>query len=506
MAYTLKLKDILMASAFRRITPDGRCPLILDMGGPAPDLSSYDAKYSWVPQAEFLRELYPQGHKILDPTIYKNDFIQVKEELPDGTSVKHWVEREVARVAVPFQYVIKTQQLIHTTGNDIVLVNSDVSPKVREKDWLVSYKQLWRNRNMNVAFFNAVDSEKCTGNTAVAFYFTKVGDKPKINVKVYSYLDGYTICDTIYSDKDGEPEIQAIKYQSYDSETMKTVKWADVWDRKRAYRYRHDGSQPERNPDDIYGGYDDGYTLVSVKEHGYNNRVPVKVKRSRIGACWSPVQHLCDDYDVQASNLCQAARVLPHAVFFVKGGEGQVETAADGRPTAIVTPDTQADAKFLTPTDTSGASDTALKLLEDKIFLGSFIVKPPEVKSGDLPGIAIKLIYAPSLDKAMADAKEWDPFVDGIVDLFSYGAAVEMGDSSLSEIGITGFVEPYIHQNVAEVVQNLVNSKQGGILSQETGTAKNPYSESDEYGRVQAELKAQQDTEERQLANTIIKK
>lgn len=503
MEYNLKLNQILMASAFRRITPFGAVPLIFDTGGPAPDLSGFDAKFAWVPQSEFLRELYPQGHRILDPNFYKNDWIQVKEELPDGTVVKHWVEREVARVPVPFQYVIKTQQLIHITGNDLVLVNSDVDPKQREKDWLVRFKQLWRNRNMNIAFFNAVDSEKCTGNTAVAFYFTKPGGKPKVNVKVYSYLDGYTICDTIPSDKDGEPEIQAIKYQSYDADKQQTVQWVDLWDRQRAYRYRRDGSQPEKNPNDIYNGYDDGYTLISAIEHGYPGRVPVKVKRNRIGACWSPVQYLCDDYDVQASNLCQAARVLPHAVFFIKGGEGQVQTAADGRPTAIVTPDSQADAKFLTPTDTSGASDTALKLLEDKIFLGSFIVKPPEVKSGDLPGIAIKLIYAPSLDKAIADAKEWDPFVDGLVDLFSYGAAVEIGDSSLAEIGITGFVEPYIHQNVAEVVTNLVNAKNGGILSAETGTGKNPYSESDEYTRVQAELKAQQEAEERQLQNTI---
>ena len=350
MAYSFKLKDIMMASAFRRITPLEHVPLILDTGGPAPDLSGYDAKYAWVPQSEFLRELYPQGHKILDKTYYKNDFILVKEELPGGKKVKHWVEREVARIAVPFQYVIKTQQVIHLTGNDITLVNSDVSPKQKEKDWLVKFKQLWRNRNMNMAFFNAVDSEKCTGNTAVAFYFTKKNGKVKINAKVYSYLDGYTICDTIYSEKDGEPEIQAIKYNSYDSETMKTVRWVDVWDRTRAYRYRNDGTEAPSNDNDIYGGKDEGYTLVGVVEHGYVNRVPVMVKRSRIGACWSPVQHLCDDYDMQASNLCQAARVLPHAVFFVKGGEGKVETAADGRPTAIVTPDTQADAKFLTPT------------------------------------------------------------------------------------------------------------------------------------------------------------
>ena len=44
MAYTFKLKDIMMASAFRRITPFGAVPLILDVGGPAPDLSGFDAK------------------------------------------------------------------------------------------------------------------------------------------------------------------------------------------------------------------------------------------------------------------------------------------------------------------------------------------------------------------------------------------------------------------------------------------------------------------------------
>lgn len=31
--------------------------------------------------------------------------------------------------------------------------------------------------------------------------------------------------------------------------------------------------------------------------------------------------------------------------------------------------------------------------------MGSFVVMPPEVKSGDLPGVAIKLIYSPSLEK-----------------------------------------------------------------------------------------------------------
>lgn len=505
MDYNYTFKDILTTSAFRRITPFGGIPPVPDVGNNAPDLSQFDAKYVWIPQSEFLRELYPQGHRILNPLFYKNDWLQVEEEMPDGSKQKHWVERQVARCAVPFQYIIKTQQLIHLAGNRVTLVNSAVNPVGRDKKWLADFKQLWRNRNMDIAFFNSVDSEKCTGNAAVAFYFTKKGDKAKINTKVYSYLDGYSICDTIYDETDGEPVVQAIKYNSYDTEASRTVYWVDVWDRKNAYRYRKDGTAVDQNPVDMFKGYEDGYKLVSVVDHGYGTRVPVIVKRNRIGACWSPTQPLIEDYEVQASNLCQAARVLPHAIFFVKGGEGDVKTTADGRPTVISTPDPQAEAKFLTPSDTSAASDTAIKLLEDKIFLGSFIVRPPEVKSGDLPGIAIKLIYAPSLDKAIADAKEWDSFVDGLVDLFAFGAAVELGDSSLAEMGITGFIEPYIHQNVAEVIQNLVNSKQGGLLSSETGTAKNPYAESDEYNRVQTELDAQRETEERQLQNTLNK-
>lgn len=61
------------------------------------------------------------------------------------------------------------------------------------------------------------------------------------------------------------------------------------------------------------------------------------------------------------------------------------------------------------------------------IFMGSFVVMPPEVKSGDLPGVAIKLIYSPSLEKAMIDCKEFDESIDKMKRLFLHGYGTEKG-------------------------------------------------------------------------------
>ena len=41
-----------------------------------------------------------------------------------------------------------------------------------------------------------------------------------------------------------------------------------------------------------------------------------------------------------------------------------------------------------------------------------------------------------------------------------------------------------MHQNVAEVMQNLFNGVTAGYLSKETASAVNPYAKNDEYKRI----------------------
>ncbi|MBT0711501.1 hypothetical protein INE74_00414 [Bacteroides ovatus CL03T12C18] len=76
------------------------------------------------------------------------------------------------------------------------------------------------------------------------------------------------------------------------------------------------------------------------------------------------------------------------------------------------------DAGFMNRPEASQSFELQINTLLKMIFMGSFVVMPPEVKSGDLPGVAIKLIYSPSLEKAMIDCKEFDESIDKMKRLF----------------------------------------------------------------------------------------
>lgn len=79
------------------------------------------------------------------------------------------------------------------------------------------------------------------------------------------------------------------------------------------------------------------------------------------------------------------------------------------------------DAGFLDGTDASDAFATQLNKSYDLIYELSFTVKPPELKSGDLPGVAIKLLYSPALEVAMNDSQKLQPFLDKLVEIAKFG-------------------------------------------------------------------------------------
>ena len=153
------------------------------------------------------------------------------------------------------------------------------------------------------------------------------------------------------------------------------------------------------------------------------------------------------------------------------------------------------DAKinYLERSDNTAAFELQLNTLLKQIFLGSFAVMPPEVRSGDLPGVAIKLIYSPSLDRAMIDAKEFDHVIDEVNELFTYAYGVqERKLSKYQSLNILSYIVPYVHQNTAELINNLVQAKSNGILSAETGSELTPYGKNNEYKRIIAEAKEEE--------------
>jgi len=143
--------------------------------------------------------------------------------------------------------------------------------------------------------------------------------------------------------------------------------------------------------------------------------------------------------------------------------------------------------------EASQSFELQINTLLKMIFMGSFIVMPPEVKSGDLPGVAIKLIYSPSLEKAMIDCKEFDESIDKMKRLFLHGYGTEKGQlTKFLNLKIFSWAVPYVHQNAAELVSNLVQLVSAGILSKETGSEESGYGKNNEWDRIMREYKEQQ--------------
>ena len=122
-------------------------------------------------------------------------------------------------------------------------------------------------------------------------------------------------------------------------------------------------------------------------------------------------------------------------------------------------------------------------------------MKQPELKSGDTPTGTMKLYYAPSLDKAILEAKEYKAAIGEMQRLFCEGYGTEQKAvteyKNLSD-RIFGWIIPYVHENTSSLIADLVNSKNAGILSVQSATEHHPYATNNEAERITGEVKQQQ--------------
>ena len=124
----------------------------------------------------------------------------------------------------------------------------------------------------------------------------------------------------------------------------------------------------------------------------------------------------------------------------------------------------------------------------------SFTVKPPELKSGDLPGVALKLLYSPAIEVAMNDAQKIQPFLDQLVKITKYGVGYENDmRATMVSLPVVAWIEPYIHQNVTELFTNLATAVQNKFISRKTASERiSMYAKNDEYARIIEEEKEKQ--------------
>lgn len=478
----LDFREILTRKPFSRVMSKGYLLQQTYQDGYEPnDVRDYVFR-KVVSQADFLREYDPSGHAINNPILYP-DIVRYDPEN------KKYFSQPVMRCAFAFQRIIATKQIMHLCGNDMQfeIPKDEVDDETQEI--FADFKKGWSDKNMEIRVYEAVKSYKITGDVAYVGYM----NNGKYGSKILSYMNG----DTLYPHYDsmtGELELFARRYFDYDEDGKQKTEWVEVWDEKFLYRYKQGKSNLEKAYNivkQVFGM--SGYTLVSKRPHGFEF-IPVAYHRDDNGACWSNSQETIEQYEEAFSQFAENNKAYAFPIMYFKGDDVDIQGDANGVVKSISMP-SDADAGFLNRQDVSEAFNTELNVLYKMILSQSGCVEPPELKSGDLPGVAVKLLYTPAYERAFEDAQELNPFVDRMCRIFKAGYGMEIGKyTQMAGFEVYAWIDPYIPQNLSELVTNLSACVQNKFLSRQTASERaQPYVKNGEWKRLESEIKAEKE-------------
>lgn len=473
-----KVRDLLTKKPFTRILPDGHYDhgyLWNDV--PEVAVTNDRLKRKIVTQEDFMRELDPAGHLINDKELFP-DVWQQNEE--DG----RWYVQEIPRYAFSYQQIILVKHLTHLCGNDIQFELSDKSVTNDARNNFNAFKNGWAVKNMEIAWYKLAKSVKATGDGAFVGFL----DKGKFGWKVLSFLNGDKLFPH-YDLRTGRLTTFARTYCNYTEDGSVTKRHIDVWDDTYYYRFVADGDPTnlfEKAKQLIFKLFSiDGYKLEWMEAHGFDS-IPVAYMRDDNGPCWTFSEETIENYEIAFSNLAHSNHDFGLPIMYVKGeGSEEVTTNDMSYASKIMILPSDGEIGFLNRQDASNAYKAELDKLEDSIYRQSFAVKTPELKSGDTPGVSLKIMYSDAYEKAMTDAQEYDGCLDKMIDIYIWGYGIESENRlAFLNTNIRHYIEPYIHLNISELTQNLNTAVLGGFLSKQTASEKLPYSTPQEWERI----------------------
>ncbi len=446
-------------------------------------------------QPDMLRMFYPSGHIINDPTVFPDIYREAQEPVYDaegndtGKTIRRVYRECVPRYAFAFQQIIALKQIIHATGNDIQFEMNTTKPTQEQRDDYGEFREGWLSKDSEVAFFESVKSEKITADCACVGFL----ENGVFGWQTYSFKTGSTLYP--HFDNRGKLKLFARSFYDYDENGEIVVEWLEVWDDKYLTRLKKTGEKYQNVWEKILGALGaQGYTVVSRKFHGFLD-IPVAYKRNDDGPCWMASQDSCDAYDMSFSQMAQNNQAfgVPTMIFQGEGENFDFQHDLNG---AIRTISMGPDDKVST-LQAESASESYHKQLDTlykMIYEQSFAVIPPEVHSGDLPGVAVKMLYSPALEKAMADAADWQPFLNDMVRIFAYGYGIEKGKTiDYANLPLKYWIKPYVHVNESAVINDLATGVNAGFISKQTASERAPeYTSVGEWERITKEQKEAQ--------------
>ena len=488
----MKTREIKTKKPWKRIKPQGymshgNIHALNDTTVPLDNL-----EYQIVTQADFLREYYPSGHVINDPMVYPN--IYRSEEITDenGNTRTQFYEEQVPRFAFAFQQIITTKQLVHLCGNDVQCEIDLANPTEKQMEDFRIIRSGWLEKDMEIAFYEGAKSSKKTADGAVIGYL----HNGKFGYKAISYDNG----DILYPHYDsitGELVLFARSYSDYDEDGNTTTEWLEVWDKSHLTRFKRSGGSGNVLKHLFMNLFNlDGYTMVGrPAPHGFPF-VPVAYKRNDEGACWSASQDSIEGYEMSFSQMAHNNQAYGEPILYLQGEAVEMHHDINGTIKTL-TMGTDDKAGYLASQSASDSYMKQLDTLYKMIYEQSFAVIPPELRSGDLPAAALKILYSPAYEKAVCDCAEYQDFLNQLVRIFIHGYGVEMKKSiDFANLPLKWWLKPYVHINETAVVTDLATAVQNGIISKQTATERIPfYSTAGEWDRIMKEYKQQQEAD-----------
>ena len=441
-------------------------------------------------QTEFAEEYYPSAHRITSEVFFPECYNYGKVITEDGEELETMYREETFRVTVPLQAVITVQHLVHMFGNDVHHELTDTKVSDTLQDNFYDFQTGWLTKNMDIALYKLGRSAAITGDGAMVFYY----NRGKLGIKNLSFLEGDT-CYPHYDSITGELYMFARKFSSFDEQGNEVISWVEVWDNEYLTRYRQakTGIEGAVNVVKNYFGMD-GYEVVERQRHGFS-RCPVVYYRSKEnGPVWNNVQYLIEDIEVAMSYWAKACASTANDAYLLKGDDVEIKGDPLGRVRAF-TMGKEDDVSLLEKKSDNGYFQAYVDRLYKELFRGSFTVEPPELTAGDKPSSAIKLVYAPSLDKAILEAKDFKDTIDNCKSLFCEGYGTEQSRRTefmnLDE-HIFSWIIPFVHESTESLVANLVQLKNSSLISTTTAVEHSPYSTNNEADKIFREMKQEQ--------------
>lgn len=437
---------------------------------PLPGAPGTPIAYVNMTQDDFIRQYHPSSHDIYDPTVYPDIYRSIKEAVLDAdgvdtgqTATKVYLEK-VPRFAFAWQQVIATKHLCHLTGNDIQFDLNAPEESDEVKGNFTVFKDDWQEKGLNEAFYRFAKSVKCTGDAA----FVGFMENGKFGWSVLSYLDGDELFP--HYDRRGRMDCFARRYRCYGTDGTE-VSCLEVWDNKYLYRL-HAPENGEKGAGYSFAGGSarvDNYILDVAEAHGFPE-VPVAYLRDPYGPCWIFSQKCIEEYEIQFSQMAQNNKVFGEPILYLQGDNIAAEHDISGSIRILeMGPDDKAG--YL---NAQSASDSYIKELDElkqQIYDLSFIVKAPELKSGDLPAAALKILYSPAYEKAKMDAEEYNPALQDMVRIFSYGDGLEREMTlAFAALPMVAWIRPYAHLSESAIMADLATGVQNGFVSRRTAS------------------------------------